>query len=85
MLKGRGKRGSNPRMPIEGYPSNLAPSDFFSKDRARQSKYAVNVPSEDLESDFGNCTQCNAPQRLSEAETCYNCGSDNREGRDFYR
>ena len=81
----RGKRGLNPRLPVESHPSKFAPSGFFDRDAARRRMYAANVAAEDIEADFGNCTQCNAPQWLSEAETCYNCGSDNRLGRSFYR
>jgi ribosomal protein S27AE len=85
MIRGRGKRGSNFRMPHESYPSKLAPSNFLAKDAARRSAFGGNVPAEDLEADFGHCTQCGLPQRLSDRATCGNCGSDNREGRSFYR
>jgi ribosomal protein L40E len=62
------------------HPSTHAPANFFERDEQRRLDDRHSA-AEDRESDFGNCAQCGAPQALSEAETCYNCGSDNRLNR----
>ncbi len=75
--RGDRKRGRGEFTGKSTHPSPTAPKNFYDQDRARR-RDSMGVPAVDADSDFGNCAQCNAPQYLSEAETCYNCGSDNR-------
>ena len=64
--KGTFKRGSKPRAPIEDYPSEHAPSNFFAKDRQRRAQF-TDIPAVDSEDDFGHCAQCGFGQRLSDS------------------
>lgn len=82
--KGKHRKGEGYNPPLESYPSEHAPRNFYAKDAARRREArGTHIPAEDAENDFGNCCQCNAPQRLSDSPTCWHCGSDNRTNREL--